>query len=235
MVNDLNIQQLLDLQKHEIEYFSVESHLKAIPKEKDSLEGKIASEKEALEKAQKAVQQLEIKLREVDLEREATREKIDTYKTQQLTVKTNEDYKALESEIAAATNSVHELEEEALSLMVEIEEEQAKLKSKTKHSEERIGEIEVEIKKLDERRFSLEEDLRKITEAIQNAKEQVNAESLGKYELVKNNVRHPPFIVPLENHKCQGCHLRVSNDIQIGVQHHPEEIHYCDQCGRILY
>lgn len=235
MITNPHIQQLTVLQEQETQYLDITSHSKSIPKEKNGLESKIFAEREALEVAKKTLQQLEVKLKEIDLERKSTKERIVTYKNQQLHVKKNEEYTALENEIATAIDRVHQLEEEELNLMVKIEDEQTEFKREKVRREEKIREIEIEIERLEKRKLSLEENLKKVADAIQTATAQVDETWLNTYTLVKNNVGHPPFIVPLENHKCKGCHLRVSNDVQIGIQQHPEKVHYCDQCGRIVY
>ncbi len=235
MTPDLQIKQLLVLQEHELKHLSVESLLRILPREKDALDDKILAERTALDEAKKALKQLEVRLNEIDMERGSIEQKIATYKTQQLQVKKNEEYTALEKEIAVSTDRVNQLEEDEICLMVQIEEEQAKFKRKQVCVEERVKEIEGEIAALDKRKATLEESLKKTLANIETAADQIDPKCLNIYAVVKNNVAHPPFLVPLDGHKCGGCHLRISNEVQRAVQQHSDEIHYCDQCGRIVY
>ena len=58
---------------------------------------------------------------------------------------------------------------------------------------------------------------------------------LADYDRIKKNVRNKlPVIAPMEKQTCGGCHLKVSQEV-IGQLKDQTEIHYCDQCGRILY
>ena len=44
----------------------------------------------------------------------------------------------------------------------------------------------------------------------------------------------PPYIAPIEDQKCSGCNLRVSNDVISSVLVE-QKLTQCDQCGRIVY
>ena len=57
---------------------------------------------------------------------------------------------------------------------------------------------------------------------------------LREYERVKKVVRRPPYVVPVEDQKCSGCNLRVSNDIVSSILVE-EKLTACDQCGRVVY
>ena len=57
---------------------------------------------------------------------------------------------------------------------------------------------------------------------------------LTSYDRVKKVVSKPPYIAPLNDQKCSGCNLRVSNDVVSSVLVE-QKLTQCDQCGRIVY
>ena len=48
---------------------------------------------------------------------------------------------------------------------------------------------------------------------IEEAREIIDTDILRTYDRVKKVVSKPPFLAPLNDQKCSGCNLRVSNDV----------------------
>ena len=73
-----------------------------------------------------------------------------------------------------------------------------------------------------------------LKEEIERSRKEVPEEMLRAYDRVKKVVARPPYLAPLKDQKCSGCHLRVSNDV-ISTALVEQKLTQCDQCGRIVY
>lgn len=76
------------------------------------------------------------------------------------------------------------------------------------------------------------DNARRVAEAA--AREPVAKPHLSAYASVQK--RHPrgPWVSPVEDGRCQGCHLKVSGQT-VSALRHPEAPVTCDQCGRLVY
>ncbi len=54
------------------------------------------------------------------------------------------------------------------------------------------------------------------------------------YDTAKSRAKRAPFVVPIDDHRCGGCHLRVSNDVAEAARHGGKPVQ-CDSCGRLIY
>jgi predicted nucleic acid-binding Zn-ribbon protein len=58
---------------------------------------------------------------------------------------------------------------------------------------------------------------------------------LHRYDQVRSRGIHFPWVASVENHRCQGCHIRLSPEQDQFFQKNPESQDYCENCGRLLY
>src|SRR5438067_1472469 len=93
------IEPLLILQDRDIKRMALEAQLKAVPGDIALVERKIATEKGAIESARTEMRDLEVKKKTLESEIGLTEEKVARYKTQQLSVRKNDEYQALGHEI----------------------------------------------------------------------------------------------------------------------------------------
>jgi len=77
-------------------------------------------------------------------------------------------------------------------------------------------------------------DVQSLETQIVETREEVEPDFLSVYDRVSKIVSRPPYMAPLEDQKCSGCHLRVSNDVVSSVLVE-KKLTQCDQCGRIVY
>ena len=69
---------------------------------------------------------------------------------------------------------------------------------------------------------------------LSQSREGVAENYLEQYDRVKKLVKRGPYVVPIQDHKCGGCHLRVSNEVSRDALNAGEP-HFCDQCARMVY
>ena len=98
----------------------------------------------------------------------------------------------------------------------------------------KIGRLEKQLQDFDEREKFLETEIKELDQSHQEAVDQIAPELLSAYQKVKRIVKRSPWIVPVEDQRCGGCNLRVSNDV-VAKALVEGQISNCDQCGRIVY
>src|SRR3954467_7612556 len=93
------LEKLLILQDRDAKRRGLETQLKAIPADVASTERKIAAEKAEIETARAEAKALEAKKKALETEIGSAEQKLAKYKTQQMTVRKNDEYQALGHEI----------------------------------------------------------------------------------------------------------------------------------------
>lgn len=230
---DPKIEALLLLQEKDLKRLQAEQELRNIPKQLERLHASIAEE-EALEAKEKAeLKALEVHRKQCDVELNECEAKILKYKTQQLDVKKNEEYDALNKEIDHQKECINTLENEEIELLMKIDEESKRFAESQEAHAKQINFYEQDIAKLKEREAGFKQSIDTIIAETEEARERVEPSLLSQYNSVKTSVK-PPFVVQLDDHKCKGCHLRVSNEVEVSVKHHEVGIR-CSNCGRLVY
>lgn len=230
----IQIDQLLDLQQHDIRCEDLRSRLRSLPEEIRKIEAMVAKSAESLELTRSAHRKLELRRKEVEGLIATLEARANQFRTQQLKVKKNEEYSALEKEIENALKEISQHEDQALDLLLEIDEHAPKVaEAEGEHAqtrrmaEQHIGQLK---DAMQETRETLQQEEASASEALTRA-----APELARmYEFVKNQVKRPPFIVSVSNQKCQGCHIKISGERESLVRK-GEELVRCDNCGRIIY
>jgi len=162
------------------------------------------------------------------------RDQIARQRNRQLEVKKNEEYQALEHEIANLESKIDELESEQIETLDKIDD----AKETAEVAEKKIAQRVIELEKEREERVAFgkqaEIDVQSLETQIVETREEVEPDFLSVYDRVSKIVSRPPYMAPLEDQKCSGCHLRVSNDVVSSVLVE-KKLTQCDQCGRIVY
>ena len=118
--------------------------------------------------------------------------------------------------------------------MLEIDETSETFQEEKATIDARIVEEKNQISLLSEREVNLKASIDEAKAAVETARSVVDENYLSHYDRVKKLSKRPPYVVRIEAHKCGGCHLRVSNEVN-GSALVAGEPHFCDQCARMVY
>src|SRR5690349_3452836 len=149
------IQTLLILQDRDLKRLGLEAQLKAVPGDIVRVEQKIAAEKAAIDAARTELRDLEVAKKSIETEIGTAEEKVGRYKTQQLSIRKNDEYQALGHEIATVQAQINELEGKELEVMYAIDEARKKFAAAESELKGNISGHEARIKMLRERETSL--------------------------------------------------------------------------------
>ena len=226
------IENLLRLQDIDKEIRRLQDEVAELPKRVAAIEQKLAGTKAQLDQAQAAVKADEGARRKYDSNIKELREKISKYRDQSLAVKTNEQYRALMTEIQFAEKEITANEDKILELMVIADARDKEVKAAQAELKEQMAEIERE--KEQARRRTAED-------------EKLLAEAKGKRDQLRGGIREDLLrqydrvskfrgsgIGEVRDHKCMGCQVilrpQTYNDVLSG-----KDVVSCDSCQRILY
>jgi predicted nucleic acid-binding Zn-ribbon protein len=231
---DPQIEKLLIVQERDVALQKIEQELDRIPHERSALEGHISAEEANIEAASHALKGKEVERSELDTEIKTKEAAIGRFRTQQLEVKKNDEYRALTHQIEQSAQEISELEERVIELLLEIDEASDIFKAEKATIDARIVEEKKQIALLGEREKNLEASVDEAKVAVKTARSLADEHYVSHYERVKKLCKRPPYIVRIEAHKCGGCHLRVSNEVNSKAPVWGEA-HFCDQCARMVY
>lgn len=228
------VETLLILQDREKRRREIETQLAAVPRDIVAVEGRIASEKAAIEAAQQELRGLEAKKKVMETEIGSAEQKLARYRTQQLEVRKNDEYRALGHEIETMQAAIGKLEEEELGVMYGIDTARLKFNEAAAALKQNIAGHEGRIRTLRERETNLKAELIE-AKAAQDAARPGNEEQLLKvYDRVAT--RYFPACVAVRAGKCGGCHLKISSEVEGAIRGRDAKgWATCDQCGRLVY
>lgn len=226
------IENLLRLQEIDKEIRRLQDEVAELPKRVAAIEQKLAVTKAQLDQAQTAIKADEAARRKYDTNIKDLREKISKYRDQSLAVKTNEQYRALMTEIQFAEKEITANEDKILELMVAADVRDKEVKAAQAGLKEQTAEIERE--KEQARRRTAEDE--KLLAEAKGRRDQlrggIREDLLRQYERVSKF--RGSGIAEVRDHKCMGCQVilrpQTYNDVLSG-----KDVVSCDSCQRILY
>jgi predicted nucleic acid-binding Zn-ribbon protein len=231
------VESLLILQDRDMRRLALEGQLKGVPRDILAVEQKIAAEKAAIDAAKTELKELETKKKGLETDIRSAEEKAARYKTQQLEVRKNDEYQALGHEIELTEAEIGGLEEKELEVMYAIDEAKKRFADAEATLKANIAGHEARIRTLREREVNLTAELQTAQADVAAARGPVGEPALRLYDRIA--VRSMPAVVAVRGGKCEGCHLKVSSEVESasrGKGADPAQLlATCDQCGRIVY
>lgn len=231
---DPKIKDLLNLQDYDIERLKVEAQLKGLPLNIQGIRGMIKDIMSTQEALKDEFKKMELNRKDLDRQLQESEEKVRKFKTQQIDVKKNEEYQALNEAIKREEENINNLADRQLELLSEMDEKQKEIKTVEEKNRGKIEGYETQIKHLEEQETTLKKQFQELQQSVDQASKNVDPIYLKKYLQVEKQVKRGPFVVALEGNRCHGCHLTVSNEVVSEVRHGGLPCQ-CVNCSRILY
>ena len=198
------------------------------------MDQKIKIEQDSIDLAVLEWKELEANNNSLEKELLQISDKIAKNKNKQLEVKKNEEYKALENEIGVLIEQQSAKEDEQIEILLKIDDASATAKVAQEKIALKVVDLERQRANFEKRIQQVESEIVAIEQEIQEARSKVLTDMLRAYDRVKKIVSSAPYLAPLNDQKCSGCNLRVSNDV-ISTVLVEQKLTQCDQCGRIVY
>ena len=224
---------LLVLQSRDRDLRKSRQRLDNYPREQERLDREVAEAEARRTAARDELRAAEVTRQGLAQGAEEARTKIQRLRNQQLEVRKNEEYQALNHEIAALEERIDGIETEEIGLLDTIAEREETLRAVSEEVDRELERLQRERERLEEYEAEARAQIGKREEGVAAARAAVPADLLQRYEGLLAQKKRFPVVVPLEGQVCQGCHLRVSNEVAGAVRDF--EVVACDQCGRLLF
>jgi predicted nucleic acid-binding Zn-ribbon protein len=231
---DAALANTLKLQSADVVRQQLETQLKQVPVELAELTRSVALENATFEDHRKAAQMLEVERKDIDNRRKTAEAQVFKFKTQQGEVRKNDEYQALTHQIETAEAEVSTLESEELQQMIKIDEATVSLRAAETEHKRRLAELEGQIALVRQKEAECKARLEAQTGAVEAAAAVVPPIWRRAYDTAKARAKRAPYIVPMDDHRCGGCRLRLSNEVAEGARHGGKPV-CCDSCGRVVY
>ena len=185
------IEQLLILQDRDTKRIGIEAQMKAVPREIAAVEQRIAAEKAAIDAAKERAPRTRVEEKDHGNRGIGSAEtQRGKYRTQQLSVKKNDEYQALGHEIENVQKQIDDLEGKELETMYGIDEAKKMFAAAEATLKQNIvGPQKLRIRSMKERDVSLVEELKAAIAAVAEARAPVKASALEAYDRSRGAVQ----------------------------------------------
>ncbi|HYC69925.1 MAG TPA: C4-type zinc ribbon domain-containing protein [Opitutaceae bacterium] len=229
----VDLSKLLALQEADTRRLELERQLQAVPRDIGAVEARIAAEKQAIDVAKTEWRELEARKKTLETEIKSAEERAARYRTQQLEVRKNDEYRALTHEIETTETTIGGFEEEELKILYAIDGAKERFAAAEAVLKANISGHEGRIRALREREAQLKGEHAGVAAEVAAARAHVPEVELRLYERLAARPGHP-VCVPVQAGRCGGCHMKVSANVEFEARR-GENLTTCDQCSRVVY
>ena len=229
----IDLKKLIRLQAVDIAVQELRDETGAFPAKSKALDEKLSNALAGVDKAKDAIKNNQVRRKELESKVADIETKVSKYREQLMSVKTNEEYKAMVKEIEYSQEGIQKEEDEILVLMEESEPlAQGLENAETVLTEDR--------KMVQTERVSLEDSNRKDTGTLEAYLEErtglekdINEDILSLYERVRG-ARGGVALASASDEACDVCNVRMRPQVFQEVLKNSTFIS-CESCSRILY
>jgi hypothetical protein len=225
------LEVLLELNKHDAAIRDQALKIEGLRRRRASLVEAIAREHAEFSAKKRAFEELQRhsreKSREVDDLDAQIRADTEKLRTGLLSYK---EMDALRVRVEHSRARIDQLEDEALALITQVEEQAPLLRAAEQDFLKWKAKIDQDIAQIDAEIARYTQEVERLRHARVARASAVDPKLLQRYEELRRRYEDP--LVPVEHGVCTGCKLRVS---EITVERVRHEIVTCENCSRLLY
>ncbi len=224
---------MLVLQDHDLRIIRLEKELADAPKRKQAIDALLDDHRVALAKAKDDLKTHQSEIKQAELDVEGSREKIRKYRGQQIQLKSNQEFRAMETEVAGVEKTIRQLEDRMIEMMETIEAAQKAVKERETALKTEESSVNREIGVIDQRGRDVQAELDQARQARTALALGIETARLQHYERIMKNKREKA-LVPVEHGACGSCHMKLP-PYQVHEARKQTGIVVCEYCGRMLY
>jgi predicted nucleic acid-binding Zn-ribbon protein len=228
-----DLKRLIRLQTIDLNIQQLQARNEKFPGISKALDDKLRDARALLASVQEKAKNNQALRKKMEGEVGVLESKISKYREQMLSVKTNEEYKALQKEIEHTQSAITKVEDHILTLMLEAETSQQEIRS----AEARLAEDQ---QRVSQERKLLEGDHQKDVSALESylserreLEKETSGDLLSRYERVRK-FRGGIGLSAAKDYVCDVCKVRIRPQVFQEIRKN-DQIIACDACQRILY
>lgn len=226
------VDQLLAVQERDVRIRRIKQELNDIPARQTAEQARLEEHQQALTAAEEKLKQIQSGLKQLELEGETHKGRISKLRQQQMDLKSNKEFKAMEGEIETVENEIKKVEDRELTWMEQVEVAREDIRTRKAALVEEQAAVEADCKELEERAAGLQAELAEEDQAREAVVEGVDAAWLARYDQIMT--RRDRALVEVRNGVCGGCHMQLPPSAAHDARKRLKMVS-CNFCGRLLY
>lgn len=228
-----DLERLIALQKLDTTAHDAEQRLAGEPERLKALDAQLEAARQQVATTKQHLADNQHARRVIEKDVAVQQGRLSKFREQAMAVKTNQEYHAIQHEMAFAQAEIKNLEDKILELMVEADELTTAAKSAEAALASDQKTIEAERKALVVEQEQLKAQLERVRAERATLVAAVNPQILALFELVSRR-RHGIAVAEARDGICTICHVRLRPQVFNTILRN-EDILQCDTCQRILY
>lgn len=227
------LKRLIRLQAVDTAVLEYQDRTREFPARSRALDEQLQSAKAGLERAESAIRNNQARRKELEQRVADLEAKISRYREQLMSVKTNEEYRAMMKEIEYSQSGISREEDQILALLEETDPLSRALDAAREQLREDQQMVDAERARLEALNAEDEKTLKAYLEERETLTRDIDEDLLDQYERVRR-ARGGIAIAAARDEECVICNVRMRPQIFQEVRKN-DAIIACDSCSRILY
>jgi predicted nucleic acid-binding Zn-ribbon protein len=186
-----------------------------------------------LEEAKKSLQDEKVSVKKLEHTLQSQQSKSDDLRGKLNAVKKNEEYKAIQNQLALDKSHMDKTEGEILEAMVKVDEKTVVLHAAEAEAKKLADEVAALTKQIEQHADAQKAQLAELEKAIIEAESVIDEDERDRYRRTVKQ-RGADALASVEGGACSGCfltvHAQMMNQLING-----DKLTFCLSCGRILY
>ena len=212
---------------------AIRDRLAGVPKAVAARGGMVAKKQEAVDKAKKDLQQVKVNKASKESQRKSIHQKMDDYASKLLSVKKNDEYKAIQNEIAVLKSQVNKVDDDIIEFELEIETREAAVKAVELELKKVQDDLAAFQKQAEDARPADEAKLAELSQAVAEAEAIIPVDLRDKYQRIIRQ-KGADALAIVEEGACTGCFMSVTSQM-LNDLINCDTLVFCRSCGRVLY
>ncbi len=212
---------------------SLRDRLTSGPKTLAARTAALASKQVALEEARKSLQDEKVAVKKHEHHLQSQQSKSDDLRVKLNAVKKNEEYKAIQNQLALDANHMGKTEGEILEAMVRVDERTVQLHAAELEVAKFADEVAALTKQIEAHADAQKAQLAELDRAIVEAESLIDEDQRDRYRRTVKQ-RGADALAAVEGSACSGCYVTITHQVMNELIN-GQTLQFCMACGRMLY